>query len=97
VRSEKPEPVMDTGMTVSEAVHQAGRWWDAVGRHLIKQGTLADYPHSGILRGDLFDDLAQREKVRIVRHWHYFFVKRPDLLDADPGAQFRLGGGESVH
>jgi hypothetical protein len=88
---------LDTGMTAGEAIQRAEKWWDAIGRHLIQQGSLADDPQSGILRGEPWDRLQRHEKLAIVKHWHHFFVRRPDLLDVDPAAQFRMGGGEVVH
>jgi hypothetical protein len=90
---------LDTGMTAREAVTRARWWWDNRARHLLGKAG-ADDPAlagvSGIIGMTAFDRLTKREQVVIVKTWHHFKIRRPDLLGFDADAKFKLGGGEVV-
>lgn len=92
---------LDTGMTVSEAVWHASRWWDARGRKRLREIAVAfdgerSIP-SGILHGVEWDALTKPEKLKVVKAWHHFHVRRPDLLGVDADEKFRLRlDGEKV-
>lgn len=90
---------LDTGMSAREALTRARLWWDAKGRHLLAKMHGKDPAFaavSGIIAAHAFDRLTRREQVAIVKVWHHFNVRRPDLLDVAAGAAFKLGGGERV-
>jgi hypothetical protein len=46
---------------------------------------------SGVIHGQPWDTLTKDEKIRIVKTWHHFHVRNPDLLGADPDAPYRMG------
>lgn len=96
-----PDAVLDTGMRVREAAARAAFWWDTKGRAIMlkkeKNKAFAstedhdpNFVKSGILTGQPWDALTQREKLQVIKSWHHFFVRRPDRLDKDPNAAFRL-------
>ena len=92
---------LDTGMTVAEAIRRASAWWDAHGRHSMRDqvARAADdegFVPSGILQGMAWDYLTRDEKLRIVKVWHHMNVRRPDLMGVDPEAEFMLGRRERV-
>lgn len=90
----EPGERMDSGMKVVEAVARARQWWDARGRKDLAQiGVMFDGERSipsGILHGELWDRLTKEEKLRVVKAWHHFHVRRPDLLGVDADEKFRL-------
>ena len=88
-----PDARLDTGMKVQEAITLTQRWWNGTGRHLMKkdgpkgesQAVTLDpgddnFIPSGILNGVPWDELSQRERLTIVKHWHHFHVRKPQQL-----------------
>lgn len=90
---------LDSGMKVGEAIERARLWWTALGASQIARSRFAtdkDIP-SGILHGLPWDRLTREEKLRIVKVWHHFHIRRPDVLEIDPAETFRLGvKGEEI-
>lgn len=94
-----PEERLSSGMKAREAIERAALWWDRTGRHMtakVGENDLVMRQVSGILRGEVFDRLRREDQLRVVRVWHYIFVRRPDVLDVKPDAPFKLGGKETV-
>lgn len=82
---------LDSGMTASEAIFRAAKWWDKTGRTMIVDQPAMrkfashdpDDPRflpSGILNGHTWDMLGRREKIMITKIYHHFFVRKPDLI-----------------
>lgn len=84
---------LDTGMKASEALDHAGKWWDASGRFLMKNHDAKaeaekvsldpdndNFLPSGIVNGLPWDELDKREKLTITKHWHHFYVRKPQEL-----------------
>lgn len=95
------DQLLDSGMKVSEAIARARQWWDARGRRQIATFAAAgcddaNFIPSGILNGEEWDRLTKAEKLKVCKTWHHMFVRRPDVLDVDTDAPFRLGRGETV-
>lgn len=45
---------------------------------------------SGLIHGEPWDALDRREKIQIVKIWHHFNVRRPDVLGEDPNERFMV-------
>lgn len=102
-----PAAKLDTGMSVKEALGRAASWWDRKGRFLIldqprmKRFAL-DNPDdsrflpSGLLNGHTWDMLGKREKIQIVKVWHHFNVRKPDLI-GDPEERFATQDRNNVN
>jgi hypothetical protein len=43
-----------------------------------------NYLPSGIIHGKPWDDLTKREKAMVVKAWHHFYIRKPDLLGENP-------------
>ena len=89
---------LDTGMTVKEAISRAQAWWDKTGAKLARREkqrrsprafTLSMSPDdpngipSNILNGRPWDALRKPEKLSVVKVWHHFYARKPDLLGGD--------------
>lgn len=86
---------LDTGMTVKEAIARAERWWDGTGAKLMRRerqrgkgrefvsSMSPDDPNglpSAVLNGRPWDTLRKSEKLHVVKAWHHFYVRVPDVL-----------------
>jgi len=97
---------LDTGMKVREAAERAALWWEKTGRRMMqshkpgqefasKDEKDPNFIPSGILNGMPWEALERHEQMRVIKAWHHFYVRRPDVLDKDPNAKFMLTqGGE---
>ncbi len=45
---------------------------------------------SGIIHGKEWDALTKREKLMIIKTWHHFYVRRPDLLGEDSDTELKI-------
>lgn len=45
---------------------------------------------SGLIHGQPWDALTKREKMMIVKAWHHFHIRKPDLLGEDGQAQHKM-------
>lgn len=43
----------------------------------------ANFLPSGIIHGKPWDELNRREKQQVVKVWHHFNIRKPDLLDEE--------------
>ena len=81
---------LESGMKVREAIANACYWWNKTGRQMMrKDGAKGseiavslnpendNFSPSGILNGQPWDQLSQREKAQIVKAWHHFYVSKP--------------------
>lgn len=77
-----PDARLDTGMKVSEAVKRARHWWDGQGRKLMRrQVTKAgEIQQSGLANGETWDMLTREECLNVVKAWHHFFVRVPEVI-----------------
>lgn len=50
---------------------------------------------SGILNGWGWDRLTKREKLRMVKYWHHFFVRTQDLIGND-GKVYEFGHRDTI-
>lgn len=84
-----PDAKLDTGMSTKEAIRRAEIWWNGRGRFIMKDkpnpfSTLdpsdPNYMPSGIVAGLDWDALTKTEKLNIVKAWHHFAVRKPDLI-----------------
>lgn len=50
----------------------------------------ANYLPSGIISGLEWDVLTLREKLRLVKFWHHFFVRNPDIIGT-PEHEYKFG------
>lgn len=50
---------------------------------------------SGIVNGWEWDRLDKREKLRIVKYWHHFFVRTKDLIGND-GKTYEFGQRDTI-
>ncbi len=50
---------------------------------------------SGILNGWEWDRLDKREKLRLVKYWHHFFVRTQDLIGND-GKTYEFGQRDTI-
>lgn len=88
-----PDQVLDTGMKVREALASACYWWNKTGRRMMKNHDARsaaekvsldpgsdNFIPSGIVNGEPWDHLSQRERLIIVKHWHHFYVRNPQTL-----------------
>lgn len=84
------DDVLDTGMKVRQAIASACHWWGRSGRHQMRKdgpkgSALAvsldpespNYIPSGILNGEQWDHLNDREKAQVVKAWHHHYVRKP--------------------
>lgn len=80
---------LDTGMKIREAIANACYWWNKTGRHLMRKdggkgSELAvslnpehdNFSPSGILNGQTWDHLDEREKLQVTKAWHHFYVRK---------------------
>src|SRR5690606_41799433 len=54
-----------------------------------------NFTPSGILNGWEWDRLDKREKLRLVKYWHHFFVRTQDLIGND-GKVYEFGDRKST-
>jgi len=52
---------------------------------------------SNIIHGLPWDSLNKREKLSIVKIWHHFYIRKPDLLGEDASAQHKLQDRNTIH
>lgn len=52
---------------------------------------------SGLIHGQPWDALNKREKMMIVKAWHHFFVRKPDLLGEDAEAEHKMQDRKLIH
>lgn len=52
---------------------------------------------SGILHGEQWDALTKREKLMIVKTWHHFNVRVPDVLGGNVDAEFQIKDRDTIH
>ena len=89
---------LDTGMKVTEAAKRAEHWWNTVGAKMLANSEFTDqasdknYLASGLLQGLPWDGLTKREKLNVVKVWHHFTIRRPDVLDKKADDKFLMGG-----
>lgn len=92
-----PDQKLDTGMTVREAIANACYWWGKTGRHAMKRHGIAEavssldpddqnYIPSGIVNGEPWDVLNNRERAFIVKAWHHHFVRKPQTIGGSDNA-----------
>ena len=43
----------------------------------------ANFLPSGVIHGNPWDQLNTREKIMIIKAWHHFNIRKPDLLDEE--------------
>ena len=87
-----PGARLDTGMKVRDVLANACNWWNKTGRHLMKNERRKgrelvsldpedpNYLPSGIVNGEPWDMLDRREKLTVAKHWHHFYVRKPQTL-----------------
>lgn len=106
-----PNARLDTGMKVSEAIEKTVKWWDDRGRalmldhkiHQSKAGTVfassdpedPSFVPSGIINGRPWGELSSRERLRLVKFWHHFFVRMPEVIGTDEH-EYQFGQRETV-
>lgn len=93
-----PSKRLDTGMKAGEAVTRAAHWWDRTGRHECAR-IAADEEvraRSGILSGEPWELLTKDEKLKVVKDWHHYHVRRPDKLGIDPEKRIKLGHSDGT-
>ena len=87
-----PDARLDTGMRVSEAIGRAAAWWDAAGRKemiaSVKPG--GEVSQSGIVQGQPWDTLTKAEKLNVVKAWHHFHVRVPEVIGT-PEHEHQIG------
>ena len=87
-----PDARLDTGMLVREAIARASAWWDAAGRKemaaAVKEGGAV--PQSGIVQGQPWDTLSKLEKLNVIKAWHHFFVRVPEVIGT-PEHEHKIG------
>lgn len=49
-----------------------------------KDAQSANFLPSGIIHGQPWEALGKRERLMIVKSWHHFHVRNPDLIGEDP-------------
>lgn len=99
---------LDTGMKVFEAVTRTAWWWEKTGRALmLKEGSATErafasadpddenFIPSGIINGLPWPALSKREKHRLVKFWHHFNVRNPDLIGT-PEHEYKFGQGDKI-
>lgn len=91
-----PDAKLDTGMSAKEAMERARIWWQKTGRRLMREtaehqlshnaGFASENPDdpnylpSGVINGVEWDQLTKREMLTIIKHWHHFYVRVPDVI-----------------
>lgn len=77
-----PDARLDTGMKVSEAIARTAQWWDASGRHEMAKSVQpgGEVQQSGIVQGEPWDMLTKAEKLNVVKAWHHFHVRVPEVI-----------------
>lgn len=88
-----PDARLDTGMKVKDAIASARHWWDKTGRHAMRKDggkghAVAvsldpedpNYIPSGILNGEPWDTLNNRERLFITKAWHHEHIRKPQQL-----------------
>lgn len=102
---------LDTGMKVSEAIERTQKWWENSGRsimldHKIRQSATGavfasadpddlNFLPSGIINARPWHELTKREMLRLVKFWHHFHVRMPDLIGT-PEHEYKFGQAETV-
>ena len=87
-----PDARLDTGMRVEEAVRRARHWWDGQGRKLMraKVTKAGEIQQSGIANGETWDMLTREECLNVVKAWHHFFVRVPEVIGT-PEHEHKIG------
>lgn len=62
----------------------------AGGSFVSKDSANPSFLPSGLLQGRPWDALTKREKLMVVKTWHHFHIRNPDLLDGDAEARFKM-------
>lgn len=90
-----PDARLDTGMKVKEAIRRAAGWWEGSGRKLMKLKGMSktafatldtsseNYNPSGLLAGLEWSALTKREKLMVVKTYHHFSVRKPDIIGGE--------------
>lgn len=55
-----------------------------------KDETDPNFLPSGLIHGEPWETLTKREKLMVVKIWHHFNVRVPDVIGEDPEAEFKL-------
>ncbi len=50
---------------------------------------------SGILNGHEWDLLTKREKLRLVKFWHHFFIRNQDIIGSD-AHKYKFGQRDTI-
>ncbi len=79
----------ESGMKMRDAIANACYWWNKTGRHIMRKdgGKGSDisvsldpdsdnFSPSGILNGEPWDALDNRERLQIVKAWHHHFISK---------------------
>lgn len=92
------EARLDTGMKVKEAVARAREWWEKKGRRMVSEKA-AEVPGdaTGILDGLPWELLDKRERLVVIKFWHHFYVRKPDLVGDDDDAARDLTRRGLIH
>lgn len=80
----------ESGMRIKDAIASACYWWNKTGRHSMRKDggkghavaisldpSSDNYVPSGILNGEPWDVLDNRERLQITKAWHHHFISKP--------------------
>jgi hypothetical protein len=73
-------------MKAKEAIERAARWWNNIGRKTKMLDFSSHNPDdprflpSGLINGHAWDMLGKREQIQVVKVWHHFHIRKPDLI-----------------
>jgi len=81
---------LESGMKIRDALANASYWWGKTGRHMMKKHDAKaeavfasadpnseNFMPSGIVNGEPWDNLDLRERLFLVKSWHYHFIWKP--------------------
>lgn len=80
----------ESGMRIKDAIASACHWWNHSGRHMMRKDggkghsvavsldpSSDNYIPSGIINGEPWDVLDNRERLFVVKSWHHHFISKP--------------------
>lgn len=51
---------------------------------------------SAILKGHAWDALSRRERMMLIKAWHHFFIRKPDLIGDDPRITHKMQQRDTI-